>query len=348
MRYQIQDQQYNLPVAVFEHPNGWLADGQVGWNLQLTSNPAWVYARAYNPNGSESLEFMPNAPFYWLQPNMGFEPSGSQKFGLTLMPPSPCAEVLARWVVPAYRNNRQNLQLIKTQDIPDLARQVQALELQNIPTQGASVSVQYSENGQGFEEEWYACRYEFPPAYGAITQQNWGLVRVFCLRAAQGQLEPARNALWAIATSIFYNLQWQQLFQQITQQLNGQFVARIQDGYQKLQSEAQFQQQLSAFYQHQRDQQSANITSSIAHQHDINAQRSNYSAQDAWADEALSGRTAYQDPNSAEGNYYYNYNHHEYVWTDGQGQFQGTDDPNLDPNIGSDRTWTLAKKVREG
>jgi hypothetical protein len=35
------------------------------------------------------------------------------------------------------------------------------------------------------------------------------------------------------------------------------------------------------------------------------------------------------------------------VWTDGQGGWIPTDDPNLDPNVGSNRTWTLAKKVRE-
>lgn len=74
---------------------------------------------------------------------------------------------------------------------------------------------------------------------------------------------------------------------------------------------------------------------------------SGYTVQDAWADAVLMGRTAYEDPNSQYGNHYYDTGQHAWVWTDGQGNFLPTNDPNLDPNIGSDRSWTLAKKVGE-
>jgi hypothetical protein len=35
------------------------------------------------------------------------------------------------------------------------------------------------------------------------------------------------------------------------------------------------------------------------------------------------------------------------VWTDDQGGWQPTNDPNFDPNIGSSKSWTLAKKIRD-
>lgn len=81
--------------------------------------------------------------------------------------------------------------------------------------------------------------------------------------------------------------------------------------------------------------------------HQNTSANSNYTAQDAYGDAAFSNRTAYEDPNSQYGNYYYDDGQHQYVWTDGQGEFKSTNDPHYNPNIGSNRNWTQARKVRE-
>ena len=349
MPYQITDPMHQqLPVAAFDHPPHWQAQSNVVWNYQNSSQPAVVYAATFNPQGAEAFEFLPVEPCYWLEPNYGFQPVGQQKFGLTLLPPMPAVEMMARWLIPKYRNNRQQLQIMGVQPIPHLAQMLNAVELQSLPTEGVSARISYVENGYAFEEEFYGCRYQFPPNYGATTQHNWGLVRVFAFRTLQGQLEAARQTFWSIATSLFYNPQWQELFTQVTQQLHGQFVGQIQAGYDKLRAEANFQQQLTAYYQSTRDHQNAAINQSIAQQQRQNAQAPNspYSAQDAYGDAAFANRTAYNDPNSPQGNYHYDYGNHDWVWTDGQGNFYGTNNPNEDPNLGADRSWTLAKKAR--
>lgn len=349
MQYPITDQVHQgMIVAAFEHPPTWQAQSNVVWNFQNTSQPVFVYAATWNPNGAEAFEFLPVEACYWLEPNYGFQAVGQQRFGLTLLPPMPVTEMMTRWLIPKYRNNRQNLRVVDVQPLLHLAQMLNALELQTMQTEGASARIEYLENGHRFEEEFYACRYQFPPVYGAVTQQNWGLVRVFCFRTAYGQLDAQRKTFWNIATSLFHNPQWQELFQQITQQLHGQFMGQIQAGYDKLRSEAQFQQQLTAYYQAQRDRQNANIAWGIERQQQVNAGRNNsgYSAQDAWGDAALLNRTAYEDPNSQQGNYHYDDGQHDWVWTDGQGNFIPSNDPNYDPNPGSDRTWSLAKKVR--
>jgi hypothetical protein len=84
-----------------------------------------------------------------------------------------------------------------------------------------------------------------------------------------------------------------------------------------------------------------------SHQYQNTAVNNSYTAQDAYGDAAFSNRTAYEDPNSQYGNYYYYSGTDRYVWTDGQGQFQSSDDPNYNPNIGSSKNWTEARKVRE-
>jgi hypothetical protein len=85
---------------------------------------------------------------------------------------------------------------------------------------------------------------------------------------------------------------------------------------------------------------------SASHQHQNTAANSSYTAQDAYGDAAFSNRTAYEDPNSQYGNYYYYSGQDRYVWTDGQGEFKSSDDPNYNPNIGSSKNWTEARKVR--
>lgn len=334
-------------VAVFKYPDGWQAQSQVIWNYQATSNPVQVYAATFNPKGQESLEFFPTESFYWLQPNYGFNTIGQQQRGLTFFPPVSAEEVMTRWLIPKYRSQTQNLRIVAVQPINNLAQTLRAFELQNVATQGVMAKIQYSEQGQVFEEEFYACRYEFPPTYGQSTQQNWGMARVFSFRARLGQLEQIKQTFWHIATSIYYNPQWQEFLHQVCARLNGQHQAHIQAGYDKLRSEQQFQQQLLGYYQSQRDQQNASVARSIDQQNKINGQRSNsnYTAQDARGD-ALMGRTAYEDPNSAHGNYHYDHGHHEVVWTDGQGNYIPTNDVNYDPNINSNQTWYRAQKAR--
>ncbi len=349
MHYQITDPMYQqMIVAAFDHPSGWQAQSNVVWNYQNSSQPAQLYAAAFNPQGAEAIEFLPVEACYWLEPNYGFQPVGSQKFGLTLLPPMPAVEMMSRWLIPKYRNNRQQLQVVSIQPLPQLARMINAVELQALPTEGVGARITYLENGYAFEEAFYACRYQFPPTYGATTQHNWGGVRIFAFRSLLGKLDAAQPTLWAIASSLFYNPQWQELFQQVSQQLHGQFVGQIQAGYDKLRAEAHFQQQLTAYYQSTRDHQSAAVAHSVAQQQELNAARSNsgYSAQDALGDATFFNRTAYQDPNSQTGNYHYDQGNHDWVWTDGQGNFFGTNDPNADPNLGSDRSWTLAKRAR--
>jgi len=343
-----------IPVAKFLHPPGWDGRSQVVWNMQDTSAPVAVRAVAAGADGRDAFEVLPNEGCYWIQPNYGFEQPGSRKFGLTLLPPMPPVEAMVQFFVPKHRGDPRNYRVVDARPIPDLAAQIGARELASIPTTGVVVRVEAQiDPTTTIVEELYACHYMFPPQPGQVVQQNWGLARAFALRSDRAHFDELRPALWRAATSIVYHQEWLDLGQRVVQHLNGQFVQVIQAGYDKLRAEAAFEQQFLAYNQQVRDHQSQAVAASVAHQRDVNAARwappgvgaaGGQSAQDAWGDQLL-GRSAYIDPNSAEGNYWYDQGTHDYVWTDGQGQFIPTDDPNLDPNVGSDRTWTLARRA---
>jgi hypothetical protein len=342
-----------LAVARFSLPPGWQAQSQVVWNFQDTSQPVTVRAVATGPNGRDVVEFLPYEACCWVQPYSGFQQPGSRRFGLTLLPPMPAIDAMVQFLIPKHRGDPRNYRVVGASPIPDLPQQIGAPELAALPAGGAVVRVEADVNGSTIVEEVYACHYVLAPVPGQVVQQNWGLVRSFALRSDRDHFDQQRADLWRIATSIVYHHEWQQLSERVLQRLNGQFVEVMNAGFDKLRTEAAFEQQFLAYNQQVRDNQSAAVGASVAHQQQVNAARwappgvgggGGQSAQDALGDQLL-GRQAYDDPNNPEGNYWYDQGNHQYVWTDGQGQFIPTDDPNLDPNIGSDRSWTLANRA---
>ncbi len=345
-----------MPVARFFHPTGWQVRSDVSWNAQNTSQPVLVRAIAASPDGRDALEFLPHEGCCWVQPNYGLTP-GSNRYGLTLLPPMPPVDAMVNFLIPKHRGDPRNYRVVRAEPVADLAQRTGARDMLGVAPSGAIVRVEADVELGGASttivEEFTSLHYAFAPIAGQVAQQNWGLARAFSIRSDREHFDQLHDELWADACSIVYNGEWSAVCERVAQQLNGQFTQAIQAGYDKLRSEAQFEQQFLAFNQQVRDNQSAAVAASVAHQQQVNAARwappggaasGGQSAQDAWGDTLL-GRTAYQDPDNAEGNYWYDDGTHDYVWTDGQGGFVPTDDPNFDPNINSDRSWSLAKRA---
>ncbi|BCM90864.1 hypothetical protein IAD21_02726 [Abditibacteriota bacterium] len=328
---QIVDGQQNLIFGTFEHPQGWQVNSQIIWNYQNSSQPATVYVGAYDPASGEGFEFLPTAGCYWLEPNYGFETIGQQKYGLTLMPPMSAPDALVKIVVTGIRGNRQNLRIIGAKPVPNLAQSVNAEELRSLPTEGVAVRIQYDEGGRTWEEDFYACRYQLPPNGG---QLNWGLTRVFCFRAAQGTVDSKGPMFWRIASSLRQNPQWGQLFSQVAQSGNAQHRQFVAGEMNRHAQERIDQQRFSQYADW-----SANLQQQTFNERWASDQR-----HQAGMGEVLGGYTGYQDPNSNYGNIHQDYSNSQYVWTDGQGNWQYSNDPNFDPNIGADRYWYRANR----
>lgn len=339
-RHQIIDPQHQgLWVASFEHPQSWQSNSQVIWNFQNTSAPVWIHAATFNPHGSEAFEFLSAEPFYWLEPNYGGAVMGQNQYGMTCMPPMPASDAMTRWVIPKYRSNCQNLRVTGVQPMPNLLQIIGDFALAQMPSESVGVRIQYEDRGHAFEEEFYGVKTQNQAGSGMSMQINWGFARLFCFRAARGHLEASRETFWRIAGSSQPNPQWQGLYQQIVQQLNSQHGAMIAGWQAKLQGEAQFQGQLTDYYQGQRDHQNADITGKIAaDQRHQQASPSHLTAQEEWRNE-LGAETAYIDPNSATGNVIYRSSSDQVAFMNEQGEVISSPDINFDPNIGSTQNW---------
>lgn len=328
---QIVDRQQNMVFGSFEHPQGWQVNSQIVWNYENNSQPATVYVGTFDPASGEGFEFLPMAGCYWLEPNFGVGAVGQQRYGLTLMPPMSAPDALIKIVISGVRGNRQNLRIVQAAPVPNLAQSVGADEVNGIPNEGVAVRIQYEENGRAWEEDFYACRYQLPFNGG---QLNWGLARVFCFRAAQGTIESKGQMFWNIACSLRKNPQWMQVFSQVAQGGNVRHQQFVAGEMNRFAQERQDQQRFSQY-----NEWSANLQQQTFNQRWAADER-----HQAGMGEVLGGYTGYRDPNSMYGNIHQDYSNSQYVWTDGQGNWQNSDDPNFDPNIGADRYWYRANR----
>jgi hypothetical protein len=345
----LDEQHQRMPVATFEHPVDWLARSQVVWDFQDTSCPVMVYGTAFNPHGTESFEFLPLEACFWVEPNFMYA-QGQRYKGLTCLAPMGAQDALVKWAIPKYRGDRQNLHVIEALSIPNLARTLNADELQNIQSEGVRARITYVENGQTFEEDFYACCYWQAPNTG---QTNWGLARLFCFRAARGQLDAMRPTLWRVYNSLQSNPQWQQLNAQINQQLADQHAAFIGGVRAKLQAEVEFGQKMTEYRQWQRDQQQQQLNASFAaderRRQQEQAAYGKYDIAEARGD-LLMGRTAVEDPDNQYGNPHYDYGHHQAHWKDKNDNWIDTNDLNYDPNTDPNRDgqWVRVQERKVG
>lgn len=323
----IDTQHQGMPIAAFDYPKGWHAQSMALWNWANPNNLVLIFGRVWNPQGSEVVESFPREQYYWLGYSSGmFDRPGS----ISLPSEVPAASALLHYVIPRYRSSRENLRILSVVPIPDLAQRLNNQEMMQLGAEGVSARVRYMEQGKEIEEEFFALKYVQPHAGG---QQNWGLSAIFSARAEREQVAAARDVAFHIAQSTRPNPQWQAMFSQIAYQLNARQIDALAMQQRTLQiMQGQEQTALSNYLDWSRQTQNA-VT---------NARWASGERQIHQFGDLMMGRTPHADPLSQFGNPHYDYSHAQYVYTDGQGGWLYTDDTNIDPNMNSDRTWTLA------
>jgi hypothetical protein len=337
--HQILDRTHGSVVAgVFEHPPGWVAQTQVGWNFQNVSLPVLVYARAAAPGGLESFELLPIESFYWLEPNYGMLQPGSSLLGQICMRPQPAAEAMSRWVIPKYRGRCPGVKIVSTAPVPELVRL--APEISKASPEGVCAVIEYCEQGRPVEEAFFGLRIGNQVPYsgpqGTTVQLNWGFYRLFSYRAAKGQLVPQRERFWRMAASLRFNPLWDQLCGRVNQQLRAQFQAYLDAGYSQIQAAGQLSRQISM--------NNDAMLASFAQQRQAAARSQpaspGRSPTDGF-DEYIRGVETLKDPYLGTSQQDATYQYH---WTNGSGSYQHSNDPFFNPNIGSGLQWTLMEK----
>ncbi len=321
-----------MVVGTFEHPPGWRAHSQVIWNFEERGQPLQCYASVFNPRGTEACEFLPMESFFWLEPNFMYTPG--QKFrGQTYLPPMGALDALTQFAIPKYRGDRRNLRIVHAQPLPNLSQVVGNDWLRSVRNEGAMARLEYEENGQPFEEDFYGCALWHPPIG---EQTNWGLVNLFGLRAARGELNTtAGQELWRIATSWRENPQWAQLFTQVLRQLNEQMLAHYAQVRAEQARQIDWGRKMREYREWESGLRQQQFNDRWASQERINDARG----------DVLMGRQRFDDPGSSSGLPHFDHSYSQYSWTNGRGDWIHTDramyDPNSDPNQSGRGPWSL-------
>ena len=341
--HQILDPQHrNVVASVFKYPSTWQAQSQMAWNLQDINLPVKAHALTYNPQGAECVEFFPAEMFFWLAEGVYFYKQGQSVMGYAFMLPMSALDALKNLVVPKFRGNLPGLRLVRGGNVPILSRL--GSQQQSARGEEACVTLDYSFNGRPMEEEIYGVRVQQDIPYygpqGMMLQVNWGFHSLFSFRAEKGQLDAKRELFWQIAASLKVNAPWGELLTQIMKQLQEQFNQALAIGYSQIEAAGQISRTIStnndamlAGFAHQRESEHRSY---IAHRRE-EATESGRTTHDDFSD-MMRGVETVHDPYWGESQQDANYTYH---WTDGQGNYQHSDDPFFNPSIGATQNWTL-------
>ncbi|HYG80442.1 MAG TPA: hypothetical protein VD861_08650 [Pyrinomonadaceae bacterium] len=339
MLHQVVDRQHGVVASVFEYPAEWQARSDVVWNFQNYNFPLTAFAQIYNPAGTEVIEFLPAEQYFWLNEGVGFYVPGQDYYGTPFLMPMPAADALAQWVVPKYRGNRQGLRVVGGGPAPQLAQKLNITEGAGV-TEDASVKVEYAEHGRLYEEEFYGMKFSQDVPYygpqGMMVQINWGFARLWSFRAEKGAFDAAQETFWRVARSVKVNPRWGQIYAQVMQQIKTAFDQQMEAGYANIQAAVQMSKAISAnndaMLASFEQQRQAARQSSVAR-----SDASDRSPNDGF-DEYIRGVETVNDPYHGESQQDYNYQYH---WTNGSGEYQHSNDPFFNPNIGSNQNWTI-------
>jgi len=330
-KYTYIDQQgTGLEAFSFLMPSDWIFEGGMTWILDNPAMPSVTAFRVYNPQGKEEFEVFANQCNFWttnLQ-LLGMFPPGTKYFGSTVKKPVTAQKALRNIILPKHRKNFQDLTVIKDENVPELPIALgagqQAQGYGSSEATGAKLRVSYTQNGIPMEEEFYAVveSFTFPVQgmYGTTYNTLWYIDYIFSFKSEKGKLESYTQVFQTITSSFKVNPKWYAKYSNVIEYLAQQQIRQIK-------SVGEFSRMLS--------QMSDQISDEKMQQFESRGDVYDKVAQ-KFSDNTL-GIDRYYDPHEGrEVELPSGYNH---AWSNNRGEYIIIDDPNFNPNVGSNLDW---------
>lgn len=330
-KYTYMDQQgTGLPAYSFLMPSDWAYEGGITWILDNPAMPAVSAFRIYNPKGKAEFEVIANHCYFWttnLQ-LLGMFPPGTKYFGSIVKKPITAQKALRNIILTEHRSNFRDLTVMKDEDFPELPQALgagkQAQGYGSSGATGAKLRVSYIQNGIPMEEEMYAVveSMTFPVQgmFGTTYNTIWYIDYVFSFKAEKGKLESNTQVFQTITSSLKVNPQWYAKYSNVIEYMAQQQITHIK-------SVGEFSRMLSRMS----DQISDDKMQQFASSGDVYDKVSQ-----KFSDNTL-GIDRYYDPHEGrEVELPSGFNH---AWSNNNGEYIIIDDPNFNPNVGSNLDW---------
>jgi hypothetical protein len=240
---------------------------------------------------------------------------------------------LRQVVLPRFRSHVTNLNIIKEETVPELAAAIRATSQQQggiiSNFDAAKVRVEYNVSGRNMEEEIYAVveSYSFPvQSWGQVTYNTtWTVDYIFSYKAMKGKLEPASKIFETITYSFQTNKYWYNKYVQLVEYL-------IKAQIQQIHNVGEFSRKLSQISDEIREDNLKSWYDRQAVGDRIAEDFSQY----------VRGVDEYYDP--IEGRPVELPAGYDNAWSNANGEYIISDNPNFNPNVGSNLNWEPMKK----
>lgn len=226
------DEVTHLPVFNMLIPAEWTFQGGLRWLLENPGMPATLAFQVANPTGAEALEVLPNMNFIWNTGGMLAMP-GSRHFGAEVRKPVGIQEALRQFVLPRYRGQYKDLQVLKEEPLPELPKMCKS-EAAISPigsAEGGRVRIRYGWQRWQFEEEIYGVvevfRVPIQTMFSTSEVITWFIDYLFSCRALAGRLDNMADLFGLMLRSLKVNPQWYAAFKSVAQMLAQRQIQRI-------------------------------------------------------------------------------------------------------------------------
>jgi hypothetical protein len=319
-----------LEAFSFLMPSDWKFEGGMRWILDNPAMPSVTAFRVYNPLGKQEFEVFPNHCYFWTNnPQLlGMFPVGSKYFGSTVLQPVTAREALERIILNEERRNVQGLKILKSEDLPELPAALGAgKQSQNFggpAASGAKLRIGYQKGNSPIEEEFYAVvepiTFPVQSMFGTFYNTIWYIDYIFSFKAEKGKLEANTKVFQTITASFKLNPKWYAKYSNVIEYLAQQQIRQIH-------SVGEFSRMLSQMSDEMRNDQLEQLESR-GDVYDKVSQK--------FSDNTL-GIDRYFDPH--EGREVELPSGYSHAWSNNNGEYIVTDNPNLNPNVGSNLHW---------
>lgn len=292
-------------------PADWRGGGTVEWRMH-PQYPAALSVWAGDPAGAQAVFSYPMVPFV---EGVWHLPQGAYYLGNQVCPrPADIRDYLERFVIPRFRREIRNPQVLAVEDMPDWAAASAVLQETRqigVPASAAAGRIRLSHvlNGRQVHEEFNLVLLNLP-----MTGLNfWGAEWATSVRAAPDELASVRQIHQTMVTSFRLDPHWFSRNQQVAAMLT-----------QVIQHESALAMQLSAYLTRTNDQVTATIRDAYERRQDamdrVNDQFSRY----------IRGVEKYHNP--FDGRSVELPSQYDHAWASTAGEYVLSDDPNFDPN----------------
>jgi hypothetical protein len=331
----IDQQGTGLEVFSFLKPEDWQFDGGIYWILDNPALPAVIPFRVYNTKGKDEFEVFANHCYFWTTSLqlLSMFPPGTKYFGSKVKLPVKAQAALKKIILPEERKNYPNFKIISENDLPELAQALgagkQAQGFGKSDASGAKVRFSYTKNGVEMEEEIYAVveNLTFPvnSMQGTFFNTIWYVDYIFSFKGEKGKLEDQTKIFQTITSSFQLNPKWYAKYSNIIEYLAQQQITKIKSVGEMSRMLSQVSDQMTP------------------------AQESGFENRSSVYDEVSE---KFSDNTLGIDRYYDPYEERQvelpsgfkHAWCNNNGEYVVTEDPNYNPNVGSNLNWQELKR----